>query len=285
MLKSFFVAINGSAPAAAALEYTCYLASLSGGKVHIGHIIELNYEPAIATGMVAGTIEYVAAAPPMQALDELAQYQKERQEQAEHFFGAARHICRRWGVACDTFCITGLLEEEILSQARAVDLAALGQSSHTTDARKIGHMTEAIVRSSPQPVLIATAPFQHPTELLILYNGGERSLHALCIGAQIARQAGLPIGLITVTPTREEGEMVGRRGSHYLTDHEVQFTSSIIASQEAPDRELVMRMNALPTALVLMGAFGESRIKEWLTGSTTRTILRETRNPLILFRH
>jgi len=47
----------------------------------------------------------------------------------------------------------------------------------------------------------------------------------------------------------------------------------------------VRRLNEQPAALVLMGAFGQSRIREWLTGSTTRAIMQETRNPLILFRH
>jgi len=51
MLKSFFVAYNGSGAARAALEQCCFLASLTHGRIHLGNIIELSYEPAIATGM------------------------------------------------------------------------------------------------------------------------------------------------------------------------------------------------------------------------------------------
>jgi len=285
MLRSFFVAYNGSAAARAALEQCCFLASLTHGRIHLGNIIELSYEPAIATGMAAGSLEYTTAAPPIQAIDDLADFRKEREAQAEVYFEEGLRLCAQWAVACDTRCLLGYLEEEILGQTRAVDILALGQSDHAADARKIGHLTEAIVRSSPQPVLIATAPFTKPTDVLILDNGGDRSLHALCVGAEIARLANLALELITVTPTREEGEAVSRRAVQYLGDQEVPFQSSIVASPDAPDRELVTRLNDRPSALVLMGAFGESRLKEWLTGSTTRIIMQETRNPLILFRH
>jgi len=44
----------------------------------------------------------------------------------------------------------------------------------------------------------------------------------------------LPLHLITVSPTRDEGEAVCRRGSQYLGDHEVEFKSTIIAA-ESPD--------------------------------------------------
>jgi nucleotide-binding universal stress UspA family protein len=285
MLKSFFAAYNGSPAAGAALEQCCFLASLTHGRIHLGNIVELSYEPAIATGMAAGSLEYTTSAPPIQAIDDLENFRKERESQAETYFGEGRRLCGQWTVACDTRCLLGYLEEEILNQARAVDILALGQSDAGSDPRKIGHLTEAIVRSSPQPVLIAKAPFAKPTEILILDNGGDRSLHALCVGAEIARRANLALELITVTPTREEGEAVSQRGIQYLGDQEVPFQNSIVAAPDTPDRELVTRLNNRPSALVLMGAFGESRLKEWLSGSTTRTIMQETRNPLILFRH
>ena len=284
MLKSFFVAFNESDHAAAALRTTCFLASLTRGKVHIGTIIEINYAPVIATGMAAGTAEYLPGMPPVVAIEEMDSYRKEREAQAEQLFIEARKICDSFSVACQTHCLMGYLEEEILGQARSVDLVAIGQSSVGRDRQRIGHLTEAIVRSSPQPVLIATGPYAPPSDILILYNGDERAIHALCMGAEISRQGGIPLHLITVTPSREEGEVVNRRGSQYLSDHEVEFETSIIASQDEPDRELVTRLNDRPKALVLMGAFGESRIKEWLTGSTTRLILQETQNPMILFR-
>jgi len=153
----------------------------------------------------------------------LASFRKEREAQAEVYFEEGLRLCAQWAVACDTRCLLGYLEEEILGQTRAVDILALGQSDHAADTRKIGHLTEAIVRSSPQPVLIATAPFAKPTGVLILDNGGDRSLHALCVGAEIARLANLALELITVTPTREEGEAVSRRGIQYLADQDVPF--------------------------------------------------------------
>jgi nucleotide-binding universal stress UspA family protein len=284
MLKSFFVAFNESDHATAALHYSCFLASLTRGKLHVGTIIELPYAPVLATGMAAGTAEYLPGMPPVATFEELETYRKELEKQAETVLVEARRICNSFSVACQTQCLFGYMEEEILNQARSVDLVAIGQSSAGKDRRKIGHVTEVIVRSSPQPVLIATGPYEPPSDILILYNGDERAIRTLCIGAEIARQAGLPLHLITVAHSPEEGETVKERGAQYLRDQEVEFKTTIITAKGEPDRELVTRLNDRPKALVLMGAFGESRMKEWLSGSTTRLILEETQNPIILFR-
>lgn len=284
MLKSFFVALTESEHAQAALHYACHLAALAQGKVHIGHIIEIPFEPAIATGLTAGSLEYMATIPPMQSTEEINAYRKEREAYAEGLFAQARAVCERHGVACQTHCLMGYLEEEILGQARAVDLVVIGQSDVEKDRKKVGRVTESIVRGSPQPVLIVTAPFAPPSDLIILYNGDDRALHALGVGAELARLFGVPLHLVTVTASEEEGEIVGQRASQYLSDHDVEFENHLIASMESPDRMLVDLLNSKPQALALMGAFGEWRVKEWITGSTTRTILHETRNPLMLFR-
>jgi nucleotide-binding universal stress UspA family protein len=68
-------------------------------------------------------------------------------------------------------------------------------------------------------------------------------------------------------------------------DHGVNAQSTVIATETTPAGELVRRLNERPRALILMGAFKESRLREWLSGSTTRTILQETRQPIVLFGH
>lgn len=285
MLKSFFVPINESAHAIAALQYACFLASAAHGKIHIGHIIEPTFEPAIAAGMMSGGIDYVTPLPATPSAEEIAQHRKEREALAEKLFEQARQVCAEWPVTCETGCWVGYLEEEILKKACCVDLIAIGQSSVGGDRRQIGQLTELVVRSSPQPVLIATAPFTKPSGVIVLFNSGERALHALGVGADIAALAGLPLTLVTLAPTRDEAEVVDMRGRQYLDDHEVVYKGEIIASTESPHNLLLKKLNDQPEALVLMAAFEHSRLKEWLAGSTTRTILQETRNPLMLFRH
>ena len=151
--------------------------------------------------------------------------------------------------------------------------------------RRIGAQAESIVRASPQPVLIATAPYASPGAFIVVYDGSERAFHALSVGAEAARLAGLPLTLITTPATREECDSLRDRACHYLEDYDLDYRSLVIQPHEDVDRELAAHLNASPGALVLMGAFGESRLREWLIHSTIRAVLEHTLNPVILFRH
>lgn len=288
MLKSFFVAFNRSPHALAALETTCFLAALTHGKIHVGHVIEIIHEPVLTSGMLTGTIETMAVIPPDDAIREIEKFRREEAAQAQTLLAQGRQVCERWGVGCETLCLSGYLEEEVTLQARSVDLIAIGAGA-AGDAggarRRIGGVMEAIVRASPQPVLIATAPAAPPDGVIVLYDGSERSFHALAAGAEAARLAALPLTLVTAPASREECEALSARACHYLEDYDLQYQAVVIKDREAVERKVAATLNACPAALVLMGAFGESRLREWLTGAAARAVLERTLNPVILFRH
>lgn len=285
MFKTFFVSLNESEHALAALQYACFLASLVKGKVYAGHIMTLTYGAAVSSGMAAGPVEYMSTPLPLHTIEDVIADQRAREEQAGRLLEKARHACTACGVACDTRLIFGDPAEEILKQARAVDLVVIGRAGAGQDRRKMSQLTEAIVRTSPQPVMIAGAPYAPPTGILVLDNGGERSLHALGFAAEIAALAGLPLYLAIVTSTASEGETVKKRACQYLHDHEIKIASLTMAPLEPSGEELIEVLDRHPNAFVLMGAFGKSRFKEWLSGGTTRTVLQEARNPLLLCRH
>lgn len=285
MLKSYFVAFNRSPHALAALEHACFLAAPVHGRVHVGHVIEIIHEPVISTGLLAGAIETMAVVPPVEAVQEVEAYRRESAAHAEELFEQARAVCARWGVPCETVLMNGYVEEEVALQAQMVDLVAVGQVADPAGGRLIASQTQAIVRASPQPVLIATAPFESPSDVFVLYDGAPLSLHALNCGAEIARTAKLPLTLVTAPKSNEEAESVHQRASQYLRDYELEYDSWVMRPHDHVERELAAKINERPNALLMMGCFGESRLREWLLGSVTRPILERTRNPAIIFRH
>jgi nucleotide-binding universal stress UspA family protein len=284
MLKSFFVALNRSPHAMAALEHACFLAAPVHGKVHVGHVVEIIHEPVISTGLLAGTIETMAVVPPVESVREIEAFRRESAAHAAQLFEQARELCQRWDVACETVCLTGYVEEAVAMQAQMVDLVVLGQVA-SGPVRHIAALTEAVVRASPQPVLIATAPFTPPSALFILYDGTPCTLHALAGAAEIARSTALPLTLITAPASKEECDAVHQRACQYLRDYELAYESLVVRPHAGVERELAARIREHPAALLLMGCFGESRLREWFLGSATRPILEQTLNPAIIFHH
>lgn len=285
MLKSFFVAFNRSPHALAALEVACFLAAPVRGKIHVGHIIEINHEPVISAGLLAGTIETMAVIPPVEAVHEVEAFRRESEAHARELFERAREVCVRWGVRCETACLRGYVEEEVVARGRVVDLVALGVALEAPRRRPAGALAESIVRASTQPVLLASAPFTRPSGLFILYDGSACTFRALSAGAEIAHHCALPLTLITAPTSREECEAIHQRACQYLGDWELKHESVVVRPREGVERELCALLGERPDALALMGACDESRLKQWLLGSATRPIVEHTANPVILFRH
>lgn len=285
MLKSYFVAFNRSPHALAALEAACFLAAPVHGKIHVGHIIEIIHEPVISAGMLAGTIETMAVVPPVEAVREVETFRRESEAHARELFERAREVCARWGVACETACLRGYVEEEVVNRGRSVDLVAMGLAATAPRRRSAAGLAEAIVRASTQPVLIASAPFTAPGSIFVLYDGSACTFRALSHGAEIAHQCGLPLTLITAPASKEECEAVHQRACQYLGDWELKCETVVVRPREGVERELCKLLGERPEALVLMGGCDESRLKQWLIGSATRPILEHTANPVILFRH
>ncbi len=284
MLKSVFVAYDDSDSAKVALEYACLLASYVKGKVYVGHVIEAPIDPAFAAGMISGPMEDIPIMPP-QAAQDWENMRQEQEEEAREILDEGNEVCQTRGVNCETRMLNGYSEEEILEQAFGVDLLALGKQDPENEEDRIAPLTEAIIRNAPQPVLVAPKIFSAPHEIMMLYDGSERALHALAIATELAYVSELPMSIITAAPTVAEAKVINDQARQYGRDHGVDAQAILVGSEESPDDELLAKLKEHAQALLVMGAFGMLRVKEWLVGSTTITVLTELDNPVILMRH
>ncbi|MCL5270647.1 MAG: universal stress protein [bacterium] len=286
MLKSIFVAYDRSEPARAALRYACYLASLFEGKIHVGFVIELPVNSEVGPGLMAG-IEDIAVAPPTFSSEEIERIRRERESEAAELFKEAADECRQYGVAHETRLLVGYPHDEILAQARWVDVLAIGKHGLQGDGHKVGRLAQNVIRHAPQPVLVATRYADPPSEIVVLFDGSEKALHALAVGTELALASELPLTAVTGGETLDEAREVNALGLAYLTDHGVAGQAMLVTAGPAPggasvDEELVRTLKDRMRALVVMGAFGTARVKEWIKGSTTRTILKGLECPVLL---
>ncbi|HOE97623.1 MAG TPA: universal stress protein [Candidatus Sumerlaeota bacterium] len=287
-MKSVFVAYDGSPSAEAALRYACHLASLFEGKIYAGYVVELTNDPAVTTGMMTASMEYLAAMPPSRSPEEIEAERQERLAHAQRLFERVQAICQEWPVPFETMVRTGYAEEEILARGAMVDLLAIGKGSpepEDPERRRLSRLARAIVRSAPQPVLVAAEAYHPPRDIIILDNGDERALHALAFGARLAGLAGLPLRIVTAAHDDADAQWINERARRYLADHQLEFTFDAIPARFEPADEIIQHLAQYPDALVLMGAFGDSRVKTLIAGSTTCAIMKALAHPILFFRY
>ncbi len=170
---------------------------------------------------------------------------------------------------------------EIESDTRAIIIGKRGEGA---DAAKghLGSNLERIVRSSKVPVFVASREFRPISKVLVAYDGSasakiaiermstspvfkDLDLCVLCIGKDDARSqataeeavAKLRAANLSASPRVATGEP-----EEVLTD---------LVSKEGFD-------------LLVMGAYGHSRIRSLIIGSTTTAMIQTVKIPVLLYR-
>jgi nucleotide-binding universal stress UspA family protein len=168
--------------------------------------------------------------------------------------------------------------ELLVRAARASDLVVTAKAQ--PGALDPGGVLEALVMTAGVPVLVlpASAPDDVGQIVLVAWNGSReaaRAVHgALPLLAAAGRVVLCAIGEDAVADLEPVAAMLGRHGVKVETE-----------ARPEPDRAagevLLDRARAHGTDLVVMGAYGHTRLRELIFGGATRHVLREAGLPVL----
>ena len=169
---------------------------------------------------------------------------------------------------------------DLSESTRVVVLGRQGQD-HAEPSQAVGSQLETIVRLAEHPVLVTPRVFQTPTQAVIAYDGSataERMLDRLCASPLLKS---LPIEVVLAGTDDEPHQEIVRRATEKLAAANLQARSRILNEEPLlAIRELAQQ----PDTLLCMGAYGHSRIREFLIGSTTTETLRHAKCSVLLIR-
>jgi len=178
----------------------------------------------------------------------------------------------------------GDIVEEVAEYEADPDLILIGKRGEAADfaTLDLGSNLERIVRSSHKPVVVAARAFTLVKRFLIAFDGGASSRKAVDHVAISPLFAGLACRLLTVGPdTPEIRDQLARATSTLeAAGHEV--SSQIV--QGPPDLLIASAVETDDIGLLVMGAYGHSRIRSLIIGSTTAEMIRLCKIPVVLFR-
>ncbi|GAB2874764.1 universal stress protein [Pseudoduganella ginsengisoli] len=144
-----------------------------------------------------------------------------------------------------------------------------------------------LVTRAARPVMLVpplASPSAAFSNLLIAWNGsmGINRVIALALPL-IARAAKVTIAVCN--PEAEQIDAGGEPGADlaaYLARHNRNVEVVRRDTDEEADTALVNLAAETCADLMLAGAFGHTRLRQWVLGSTTRGLLRQTRIPLLM---
>lgn len=276
--------VDGSAAASPLCDYAAWASSRLGAPLTLLHVLDhVRYpmEADLSGAIGLGSREYL--------LDELASLDERRGkialEQGRLMLQAASERVVGNGVADpvikqrhgDLVATLREMEEEI----RLLVMGLHGEAS-SAPGHPIGSHLESAVRSIRRPILITPAEFQAPQSALLAFDGSATTRRSVELLVASPLLVGLPVHVLMVNRPSEEAASqldwaVGQlqaAGFDVRRAHREGDVEPTLHAYQAEHR----------LDLLVMGAYGHSRIREFLLGSTTTKLLRTTTGPLLILR-
>lgn len=162
------------------------------------------------------------------------------------------------------------------------DLVVMGKRGEPPffPSQHLGANIESVVRSSLRPVLIAARTFSPADSFLLAWDGGLSAHKAVEYAVEEPLLAGMRCHLV----------QAGRITSDAMREKAVErlraagFSVSVEVAADEPDRVLTEAARREGIGLLVMGAYGHSRLRSLVIGGTTAAAVQAREVPVLMFR-
>ncbi|MGO1247740.1 MAG: universal stress protein [Oceanisphaera sp.] len=197
---------------------------------------------------------------------------------------AAQHIVESGYAKPRTIQQQGRIVEELEQYDDYSQLLVLGRQGANEDdsTHRLGSHVEQVIRTTDKPLLLTLDTFSQPKKVMLAFDGSKTTRKGLDMISSSPLFKGLECHLVMVAGpdpqnleqlevARLQLEEAGLKAVSALLQGEVK--QNLLAYQEKQDIDLLV-----------MGAYGHSRIRQWLLGSITNLMLKESRQPMLILR-
>lgn len=283
-MKQILTCTDGSVCAQSVYDHSAWAAKRTGAQVHVLHMIDHHREKA-AIADASGTIGPNANA---NLLEELVRFEEAKVRIARMRGKALLEEASRQlmadGVKVETEQRHGSLVEAVESMERAIDMVVIGKRGESADFAKmhLGSNLERVIRASNRPVLVAARAFKEIGSFLIAYDGGPSARKAVEYAIAQPLLRGLKCHLIRVSKPDSAAERGLAHTKGELEDAGFVVEADLIGGE--PEAVIAEVVNAKGIDLLVMGAYGHSKVRQLILGSTTSAMVRTCLVPVLLFR-
>jgi len=287
-MKRILLCTDGSTFSQSSYHYATWLAPRLDAHVNVLHITDIRSQKVVSTGNLSGSIGIDAS---RELLDKLVNLEHEKAkinhqraklilEEAKHFFEAEGiqnvNLIHETGFLVDSF-------HEFEAQADLIILGKRGEAAEFASGH-LGANLERIVRASHKPCLITSRQFKPIERVLLAYDGSPSCQRMLRFLTKSAVFRGLGLYIITVAKNADDQTAIARIGEAKHQAQTAGFEPVCCLIGGNPETVIAHYARENNISLLAMGAYGHSRIRHLVIGSTTAQLLRSSHIPILLFR-
>ncbi|MBN1404109.1 MAG: universal stress protein [Opitutales bacterium] len=280
-MKKLMVCTDGSGYSNVSCEFASWIASKTGASVDVLYVTDIRqYEMPIVAD-ISGSL---GAQPYLNLVSQLQQVERLKVEVVEQ---AARKTFEDSNFDRDINFIhqEGTLVDRVDDVENNYDIILIGKRGMNSEAAKqhLGSSLERVVRACSKPVLVTSRAFRPLNKILIAYDGSPSSRRALDFVASDKLFEDAKIYVVSVDDK-------GQNSASKLADEAL---GKLLAAGRGAEKMVIsgpVHQTISKTAedieadMLVIGAFGQNRLREFFIGSTTTELLRTKNMPILCMR-
>ncbi|HBD20741.1 MAG TPA: universal stress protein UspA [Arenimonas sp.] len=278
-------ALDPSVYADSVTDHAAWAASRLGAPLDLVHVIDRRHGAAAGTNL-SGSLSLGAQEDLLQELARLDE-QRGRVDQARGRLlldQARTRAAQAFGVEAQPRQRQGTLVDTLLELEQDVRLFVVGKRGEHADfaSGHLGSNLERLVRSVHRPVLVASRALRAPARFLIAFDGSATTRRCVDMVCASPLLRGLACDVLMAGEASAEHQAQMNWALETLRAAGFQPEAQVQAG--TPDAVIAEVAKARGADLLVMGAYGHSRIRNLIVGSTTTQVLRACPLPVLLLR-
>ena len=283
MTDKLLALVDGSIYSKSVCDHAAWLAGRAGWGVDLVHVISRR---EIGHLDLSGSIALGARSALLAELSELDETRARlSREKGRAILEDAEAILRQHGIdRVNARLMSGDLVETLAEAEADTAMVVVGKRGEAADFAKLhlGSNVERVARSSNRPVLVASRAFQPIRTVLVAFDGGPSVMKAIDHISTNPAFAGLDIGLLTAGD--ETPEIRAKLDSVCAKLKAAGRAAAAQVKAGQPEQLIAEAVEKGGIDLLVMGAYGHSRIRNLFICSTTSEMIRSCKIPVLLFR-
>jgi nucleotide-binding universal stress UspA family protein len=284
-MPNILACTDGSIYANSVYNHTAWAAAKMSASVHVLHMLNPHHEDPVKAD-TSGSIGIGAKTALLEEIVELeAARAKVARKRGEAILEDATAQLSAAGVQeVQADQKHGRLSDSIDSYERDADLVVIGKRGNHANfaAGHIGHNLERVVRSCKHPVLVTSREFTKIERFALAFDGGNSAKKAVEYAASQPLLKGMQCQLLSIGKGNTKLEAALNQAKQTLSDAGLDVSAEIRDGE--PDKVIGEAVADSHIDLLVMGAYGHSRIRHLTVGSTTTAMIRTVKIPVLLFR-
>ena len=180
---------------------------------------------------------------------------------------------------------TGGITEAVNTIGQGAQLIVIGKRGNTADVNSdlIGSNLETVIRASQTPVFVTNRAYARPKKFLIAYDGGASVDRAIDYMVRSNAFKGMSGELVSVGSEKSALNAKQKVAAAKLSDNGLPTETHWYENSNVEDT-IVLAVSKHQSDLLVMGAYGHSRIRNWVIGSATSDMVRRCKIPILMVR-